>query len=275
MNLQVILRQLGYSPRPSQADKIISESFTEALDMLGELPSQALQRYMSSRYGVPESELLADYELLASALHDLLGNGAAVIMALAKQRMLPRVGQDKANLALGEIVKELRAKDAFEFVRQIPAHEHVTLLYSTDDTKDSMIAQFLEPSAAGRTPRGLFSVRPTTLGVSNMVYDELLGIEKQEAMKRAYEWVLKLHSSNTTGAATRIAGEDAWFFENGFEKEILDLEKAVKRRIDDNMSILCTYNVAKVPERSISAVIDTHGYVILGDALTVYKAEES
>ncbi|MGI0082915.1 MAG: hypothetical protein ACREAG_06425 [Nitrosopumilaceae archaeon] len=73
---------------------------------------------------------------------------------------------------------------------------------------------------------------------------------------------------------TRIADEDVtWWIKNGFADEHLKLEKKLGKRLDDNMLILCAYNISNMNDKQIATVIEPHGLVILDDPLSLYKRD--
>ena len=120
-----------------------------------------------------------------------------------------------------------------------------------------------------------------------MLYEELLQ-EPQEyevVARRVADWIAKLNSSNksrqnNTDSPTRIAGEDAmWWFRNGFAGYILGFEKSMGRYLQDNMSGLCGYNISNVSNghidrESINTLISAHGYVILDEPFSLYRAPD-
>lgn len=104
-------------------------------------------------------------------------------------------------------------------------------------------------------------------------------------VKRAAEWLTELNSANKSqqnndDSPTRIAGEDVvWCFRNGFAGYVLRSEKSCGRYLQDNMSCLCGYDISNVnnehiDRESIDALISAHGYVILDEPLSLYRAPD-
>jgi len=68
-----------------------------------------------------------------------------------------------------------------------------------------------------------------------------------------------------------------WFLRNGFTGYVLHSEKSCGRSLQDNMSSLCGYNISNVgnghiDRESISTLISAHGYVILDEPFSLYRA---
>jgi hypothetical protein len=121
-------------------------------------------------------------------------------------------------------------------------------------------------------------------------------VDKAEIMNGLYSWVYSIHSSskqnikdNRNGTSqkvhresrnyqstttTRIAtDDDSWFFTNGFGEEILTTEESVSRRMKDNITSICMYDIPKVnDEESIRRLIESHSHVILDYPFVVYAA---
>lgn len=134
------------------------------------------------------------------------------------------------------------------FIRNMAGHEHVGFIYCGKAIKDAVLSQFFDPSVPPEPLKALISlgINANPVEIDNtqrMTYDEFLKAEsKSKAMDDMFAWIGEMHKSNRSGRETRIAGEDASrFLRNGFESEFLDAEKKIGRRLQERMSVLCSY----------------------------------
>ena len=195
-------------------------------------------------------------------------------------------------LDVGDILKRIHAVEVVEFVRKIPSHSHIALLYTNDNSKDKMLVAYFDTTIIGNASKGLFSFRKPVndyLSCINdiMLYEELLQEPRdyEAVARRGANWIAKLISSNrsrqtSSDVPTRIAGEDVmWWLRNGFAGYLLDSERSCGRYLQDNISALCGYNISNVSNRHIdreliSMLISAHGYVILDEPFSLYRAPD-
>jgi hypothetical protein len=88
-------------------------------------------------------------------------------------------------------------------------------------------------------------------------------------------------------AATRVAGEDcSWFFRNGLTNEFLTAEKSIGTQIQDNISIMCSYDLSNVAATVdydndkqnndlLKTIISSHKYVVLDEPFSIYRQMSS
>jgi hypothetical protein len=296
-----VLDELGYFPISSKAEQILHDAAKKSIALLGETAAKHLLEHISSISGFSEGELLMNYDLLEKSLYNLLGKGAEVILHDLKRELLVQAVLIDANITvteilnprrwIGDILKRIHAVEVVEFVRNIPSHSHIAFLYTNDNHKDNIFAAFFD-TKINSAAKGLFSFEKPANGYLNRVeniilYEELLQ-EPQEyevVVRRAAEWLAKLNSANKSqqnndASPTRIAGEDVmWCFRNGFAGYVLRSEKSCGRYLQDNMSCLCGYNISNgsnghIDRESINALISAHGYVILDEPFSLYRAPD-
>jgi hypothetical protein len=269
-----LLKELGYQHVSSRTEKVFSEATKEALEKLGMSVSKSILYHMSKLYGLEEEQFVSSYELLEKGLRGIIGEeGTKEILEFIKEKILKHILSNASSLTIDQILDAINKAEIYEFLRNLPAHEHITLLYKNENSRDAVLEQFFSSSITD-LPKGFFSIKPTRFtDVSNMLYEELFQI-KQEGVKKMSDWISQLHASNKSDVPTKIAGEDSWFFEKGYVEEILNLEKAVGRRLQDNMCILCTYDISTLNEQQIRTLIETHSYVILDDPFMLYRGKD-
>jgi hypothetical protein len=296
-----ILDNLGYFPISSKAEQILHDATKNSIAFLGENASKDLLDHICSISGFSEGELLMNYDILQKSLYKLLGKGAEVILSNLKRELLVQVVMIDPNitisdirdprLGVGDILKRIHAVEVVEFVRKIPSHSHIALLYTNDNSKDKLLTAFFDTMILGNASKGLFSFKKPAndylSGIHDiMLYEELLQEPRdyEAVARRGADWIAKLISSNTrqnsTDFPTRIAGEDVmWWLRNGFAGYLLDSERSCGRYLQDNMSALCGYNISNVGNRHIdrelmSMLISAHGYVILDEPFSLYSAPD-
>jgi hypothetical protein len=292
------LDDLGYFPIPSKADHILYEAAKKSMEWLGESASTVLLDHICSINGLSQKELFTNYDLFEKSLYTVLKKGADVIVNYLKKELLIQAVLIDPNitvadicdprLTVDDILNRIRTVETLEFVRNIPSRKHIALLYTNKNSKDKMFAAFFDTEIDSNTSKGIFSIKkPAKLPsyVNNiMFYEELLHEprEYEVVARRVADWIAKMNSSNNrdqnnTDSPSRIAGEDAmWCVRNGFASHILGIEKSMGRYLQDNMSVLCGYNISNVSNGDIdreyiNTLVATHGHVILDDPFTVYE----
>jgi len=284
----------------SKTEQIIYDEAKKSVEQLGESASKVLLDHICSINGLSEKELLTNYDLFEKLLHRVLKEGADIILQNIKRKLLVHAVLIDPNitirdirdprLTVDDILKRLRAVETLEFVRKIPSHEHIAFLYRDENSKDAMLAAFFDTKIIGKTSMGLFSTKRPANQLSHvnniMLYQDLLQEPPQEyevVARKVADWTTKLHSlnkphKNNTECPTRIAGEDAmWWFRNGFASYILGIEKSMGRYLQENMSVLCGYNISNgssenIDNEDINSLIAAHSYVIIDEPFIVYTS---
>ena len=291
-----VLDELGYFPLSSKTEEILYDAARKSIERLGESASKALLDHICSINGLSEKELLTNYDLFEKSIHRVLRKGAEVILRDLKRELLVQVVLIDPNitigdirnplLAVGDILKRIRVVETLEFVRKIPLHKHIAFLYINENSKADILAAFFDTKITGKATKALLSSnKPTKDDLSYMSYEELLQEprEYEVVANRLADWIAKLNPGNKSqqnndDSPTRIADEDAmWWVRNGFVSQILGIEKSMVRYLQDNMSVLCGYNISNVSKghfdrESISTLISTHDHVILDESSVMFRA---
>jgi hypothetical protein len=299
-----ILDNLGYIPIPSSVEEVLYTSIKKSVEVIGESYSKLLLHAMSLLSGLTEKELLTNYDLFEKSLHKILDAGADVIIRPLRKELLMRgvliapsltvIDILNPQFTVNDILRSICDAETLDFVRKIPAHNHIIFLYKSESSNDKLLYEFFEnltdrDSIDYDTPRGLLSSKPPNANllntVSNILYDQLLSPQYHEAINRLSNWIVKLHSSNNSKqnitAPTRIAADDAtWWLRNGFAYDNMLAEQLVRRCVqDNNIAALCCYNFSKLTNERmkefIKTIITCHEYVILDEPYVVYKASQN
>ncbi|TMI08187.1 hypothetical protein E6H34_04935 [Candidatus Bathyarchaeota archaeon] len=167
---------------------------------------------------------------------------------------------------INQMLSEIHEAEMLESrVRHMPKNEHAIFLWEEETFLDMVLSEFFDQGATGKAPKGLFSQK------------DLSGLDKPEAIKKIRGWMAEVHASNETNLPTRIAVEDySWFLQNGLSKGLMDLEQSIGRRVKENMTILCGYNVSKLTDpKPLEMLLGFHGYAILDQPFRAYRREEA
>ena len=204
-----VLDELGYFPLSSIAEEILYDASKKSIERLGESASKALLDHICSINELSEKELLRNYDLFEKSLYRVLRKGAEVILSDLKRELLvhavlidPNITISEIRnprLAVGDILKRIRAVETLEFVRKIPSHKHIAFLYTDENSMDDILAAFFDTKIKGKATKGLLSSnKPTNDELSYMSYEELLQEprEFEEVANRLADWIAKLNSSN-------------------------------------------------------------------------------
>jgi hypothetical protein len=241
-----------------------------------------------------------------------------LVEALISQADSEITEEDILNPSLGiaDIIKKIGYDEITKFVQTIPAGEHIVFIYEKEDTKDKLLSAFFDHDCSSSfsntqiISRALLSSKQTKFDfISNILYyDYLLTIEKSKVIKNVSNWIknwsisisknssiskkeehnskqieakLKRNKGMTSSSTARIAVEDGtWFFANNFTRELLLIEKTIKKCAKNNdnyIGFLCTYKVLNIPVRDddhhvLRRMIKAHNFVILEDPPTLYKS---
>ncbi len=272
----------------------------KSIERLGESASKALLDHICSINELSEKELLTNYDLFEKSLYRVIRKGAEVILRDLKRELLVQAVLIDPNitiidirnpgLAVGDILKRIRAVETLEFVRKIPSHKHIAFLYRNENSKADILTAFFDTKITGKATKGLLSSnKPTNDDISYMSYEELLQEprEYEVVVNRLADWIAKLNSSNksqqeqqnnTDIATLRIATEDAmWWVRNGFTGYYLGFEKSMGTYLQDDVSVLCGYNISIVSNenndsKNIKTMIAAHDHVILDESFVMFRA---
>jgi hypothetical protein len=323
-----ILEGLGYTPlgiKKKDSHQLIYESILRALEWnLGLQVSRTIVNRLCELAGLSEKELLMNYDLFERSLRRTLGGEAtAKIVSWVKYRaLIEAVVNDSSlnekeiadpNLSINDILRDIDSVYVFEFIRSLPAHEHVLFLYTNEEIKKKALGSFFDPAITKNNPKGLITSEPINITNdieinSNRLYEEFLDSNKKdEVVKKLNNWIHSVHLSKTRNKnrssrnkrqeeqerknegqeylGTRLIVDDAsWFLRNGLHYEVLLAEKMAGRHIRENICILCIDNLLKLMEEVQKAdqekdevlknLIALHSYVILDSPFAIYKVRE-
>jgi hypothetical protein len=299
-----ILDKLGYLPISSKAEQIISDTTKKCLEQIGKSYSKAILHNMCSLYNISEYELLTNYELFEKSLNSILGKTGNTILTSIKKEILAHAAIIDSTIAsseirnprltIGDILKPIRASETLAFIHENPSHKHIAFLYRNESSKNKILTAFFDAKINNKAPKGLLLSKKSSNDLSyilryvddSILYEELLQESQEDEVvaTKLADWVTKLRSvcklwlNSANNNGTRIASEDVtWWTRNGFARHYMGFEKTIGRHIQDNMCVLCGYNISEDNNKvdnngTIDAMIATHGYVILDEPFIVYGA---
>jgi hypothetical protein len=296
-----ILDKLGYIPIPSQADEILYQAATRAIDRFGQSASKAILDHICSIDRLSKEELLTNFDLLEKSLQRVLRKGAQVVLHDIKIEILTQAVLIDPTITISEIrnqqltirniLKRIRSTEALEFIREKASHKHVAFLYRNENAKNKLFSAFLETNTTANASKGLLLSKKPRNGLlrvlkyvdRSILYEELLeeSREEQVVSEKLAAWVHSLKNlrlDNFKNGATRIASEDVtWWVKNGLaDHYCIGFEKLIGSSLQDDLSVLCGYNISDYSNNNgiVNKMIATHGYVILDETSIVYRAPE-
>jgi hypothetical protein len=284
-----VLEELEYISVAPRSDRIISDIIKKTLEQIGKSYSKAILYNMCSLYNLSEYELLTNYDLFEKALKNILGKTGNAILTSIKREILTYAGSIDSTITIGDILKNIRTAETLGFIHDNPSHKHIAFLYRNESSKNAILTAFFDTKGT----KGLLLSKKPSIDLSyivsyldnSMLYEELLQESQEDEVvaRKLANWVTKLLSLNklllinNNNNGTRIASEDVtWWVRNGFARHYMGFEKTIGRCLQDNLSVLCEYNISEDNNKkidnngTIDAMISAHGYVILEEPFIVY-----
>lgn len=272
-----VLSELGYSPILPR-ENIIFKSFEKSLEIMGKDASTAFLNQSCSAYGISEMQLLTNYKLIEESLYKFFRKGANVVLRYFRQELLKNTAMSKKmdTVTNMDIIKEIYSKETIKFANENHSHDHIAILYENENMKQQLLLEFFNAKVNEGTPKGLVSVNPVEIDslTDNLLYEDVTKGGQAKITSNFFQWASGIHALNRSETyPTIIAGEYAnWFFKNDLTAEILSIETNLGRRINENMLVLCPYDVSDIVDENIlGTIVKPHKYIILSDLPMAYK----
>lgn len=274
MNTIPALKTLGYYPISTKADKVILDATLKTLKMFGQSSYAELLDKLRTITGMSETELIKNFHLFEEALKKSTGQvSAKVMLDMIKEDLIRHTDLSTVNYKIDEIVEKVEESGVYDFIRTVSSYEHILVLYKNKDVIDRVLGNFFGKIALA--PRGLVSTLPTTIkDIRNITYAKLTEKGMVGIMKKLGEWVEDILLANVSSVPAKIADEDCtWYIRNGLGNEHLKLEASLGITPDRKVTLLCAYDISKIPPDQLESIIKTHGYVLVENStMTLYAS---
>jgi len=267
--LQLVYQLLSSSGYVSVSESVnlVRTVIKASFDELGESVADALLENVSHIYRLPIDMILLDFPLLEKSIRQVFGYSADLIIASIRNNLMEVVPDLSPSLSVGDMISQILESETTKFLKNLPSSEHIVLLHRAAKTKEKMISAFLDAQAA----RGVIFSGDDKYGpdIHSVSYKDILKKEdKAKSMSDLARWIAGVRAQNKI---TRIVGQaDAWFLNNGFSDELISLEKGLGPRLEDDLSVFCTYDLRKITSIHLYDIITSHDYVLLDNPLVVY-----
>lgn len=252
------------------ANDIFFGAIQKGFSLLGENSSAALLSHLVVAHRLPD-DLVGDYAAAEKAIASISGYGSKIILKAVKQALADQTLSRNSRQSIPEMVREIEASKVSDFVKHIPGHSHVALFYSNAGHRDRMLFDYL---SSGKAPKWLVSVEHPRMPFNyNSTYAELVFRNRNDWVKRTFDYIERLHAANETSEPTRVVGEDAsWFFRNGEGAAMVRTEQELGPQIQKNMAFLCCYGAeAMDDEQAVKSILASHSHVIIDSPLALYQ----
>jgi len=291
-SIHFLLNKLGYK-EISHTSTIVRDALRRSFAKFGEgHVANLFFDHMSEIYGLREDQYLVRFELVEKSLSSLFGSSVNILFAILKEELLAVSDVKSDDYDTGDAVSDLHrilyhiAEDkVLRFVEELPSHEHITLLYGDKSSKDKVINAYLGSEHYHDVPKAILYANSTRFRqpnyrVDGIAYSEL-EVESKEEKRQQRKFSLEklaikineIHGRNKTQLPTRIVGEgDNWFIDNGYLNELLDLEKALGRKVKDRMCYLCVYDSSRITEEQLESLASCHGFIVADNPMVIYQS---
>jgi len=266
--LSIILDEMGYLPKASRVGAMIYSSLINSISKLGKSYSKALLYNMCTLYGLTETELLTNYDLFECSIYRILGKSANPILFNIKKEMLINAVLTNTSitesdiryklLTAHEIIEQLRLTEMSLLIQNLRAASgHIIYFYKNTDSRHQILSSFA----------GLDSNQTMVLSSEcNSRWRSLI---------TSYSACGKLNTeTGDTFADVRSRVQYLSASTDMTTMSGVDWESSCPQ--DNNMSILCMCDIAKLTHRHINTVLKkivvSHDYVIIDEPLTVYES---
>lgn len=274
MNTPQVMLSLGYTPVISKSDDVLLYATQKVLKTFGQSSYHDLLEKLRLKTGMSETELIKNFYLFEDALKKSTGTISAKIMIdMIKEELIKYTHLKTINHKIDEIIEKVEEFGVYDFVIEAPSFEHILVLYKDQETIDLILYDFF--SKRTQAPFALISENPTKIkDIRNITYDQLADKDRAGTVKKTIDWVMNVHSCNTSTFPTKIASEDCtWYIRNNLETERLKAESSFGVGPVNGMTILCGYNISKITPTELESLVKSHSSVILQDkSLILYKA---
>ena len=274
MDVPQVLLSLGYAPVVTNSDNIMMNAAQKVLKTFGQSSYRDLIEQLHSKTGMSENELIKNFSLFEDALKKSTGIiSSKIIVDMIKEELIKHTHLKTINYKIDEIIEKVEEFGVYDFVINASSFEHILVLYKDQETIDRILSDFF--SKRTQAPFGLISENPTKIkDIRNVTYDQLADKGKNNAIKKTIDWVMNVHSCNTSTSPTKIAGEDCtWYMRNDLATEHLKLESSFGSTPANKMTLLCGYNISKITPDELELLLKSHSSVILQNkSLVLYKS---
>lgn len=264
MDISQVLLSLGYVPSVSNSNNILFDAVQKALKTFGQSSYRDLIEQLHSKTGMSEIELIKNFNLFEDALKKSTGTiSAKIMMDMIKEELIKHTHLKTIDHNIDEIIEKVEEFGVYNFIIDTPSFEHILVLYKDQEIIDHILSNFF--SKRTQAPYGLISETPTKIkDIRNVTYDQLSDKDKTSAIKKTLDWVMNVHSCNTSLFPTRIAGEDcSWYVRNNLGIEYLKMESSFGTTSANKMTLLCGYNISKITPSELESLVKSHSSVIL------------
>jgi hypothetical protein len=287
-----ILDDLQYFPIDSISDEILYRSIKSSLEAVGKKYATAVIDHICKMNRLSEKEILTNCDIFEDSMYRLFGHGAlAVINKVKLSALRQALMEQKSNLTVTEILdpsltindvlKEIRSIEALNFVHKMSSYTHIAYLYSNKASLSKILSEYFSPPD---TKKAMLSENPEDYCLfdltSSISYEELFGqisvSVKEDSIAKMRGWIDELCAANGSDCPTRIAEDDAtWWIRNGFTRGLTLLEQSLCKKLPNNTSILCAFDISKLNPKQLGtmkSIIGSHDFVIIEEpSPTVYR----
>lgn len=165
-------------------------------------------------------------------------------------------------------------EETIDFIHNIKHKDHCVLIFHKDDTRDEIVKEFLNKDYIKNSMTACFTNNPTKYECNHqMTYDSLIQEQRLQPHKIS-DFLLNVLSDSYDKEQTRIACEEtSWLAEHGVFDEHQKWGNTIDKNVIDESSIMCCYNITKLTDEQIKAVISVKKYIILDNPFSVFEQE--
>lgn len=220
-------------------------------------------------------EILYRPDLFFNTFESIFGKkGKETIIKTLNKEFSKQEDFISADCSRDKLLSEIIKNDVIDFVQNMKSHGHVIFLWTDKNFRDKIMLNFLQTPTNEQILKILISSEPKNIDdVDVLLSKTLLPKIKTNFVKFWLNQLNEIDSSINSIHSGRIMDIDCNFWlDNGFLNDHLILEKELGVKLQQNLSIICGYNISKIHDQNyLKQLIQCAEFIILDKPVAVYK----
>ena len=162
-----------------------------------------------------------------------------------------------------------------EFIHTVKNKEHCILLFHNENVRDKIVYEFFNSRFNQNSACACFTHNVSKYKCDKTIsYDELID-NGALSINRVNTFLMQVFDESNQCGFPRIACEDTtWFSEKGYFEEHQKIGNNLDKKIINDSTILCCYDISKMNLEQITTVLKSRDYIILENPFSAYQKKQ-